>query len=427
MDVSEPKSAEPQLDIRSVLKLDEASHPKPSRRLLYWGAAILIVAAIAASVFVLWGDRPAVSYISEPVSRRDLTVIVNATGSVQPTNKVDISSELSGTVRRVFVDYNSKVKAGQPLAELDTDKLRATIENSRAKLGVARAQLAEAEATIVERKQDLERKQTLAARQVGTVQDLDTAKAAYDRALASRENARASINAAEADLHLNELNLSKAYIASPIDGVVLKRNVDPGQTVAVSLQAPVLFSIAEDLTQMEIQVDVDEADVGQVREGQSATFQVDAYPDRKFPATIRVVRYDSEVVQGVVTYKAVLSVNNSDLSLRPGMTATAAIVVNEVKDALVVPNAALRFVPAQRESSASRSLISRLTFSMPRFRPATPQQSTASNRTVWQLKETVPTAVPVTIGASDGKFTQIVSGDLSAGQAVIVDTAALRR
>jgi HlyD family secretion protein len=287
------------------------------------GLGALAVLAVV-SVFLRSGSGSERSFVVEPAKRSDLTVIITATGSVQPTNKVDISSELSGTVRTVFADHNSAVKVGEVLAELDTDKLKATLNSSRAKLLAARAKVRDAEVTLIEKKIAFERKQSLATSKVSSQQDLDTAKAANDRAAAGVESTKADVGVAEAEVVLNETNLAKARIVSPINGVVLKRSVDPGQTVASSLQAPVLFTIAEDLTQMEVQVDVDEADVGRVKEGQQGTFSVDAYPDRKFQARIRELRYGSEVVQGVVTYKAVLSTENPDLLLRPGMTATAA-------------------------------------------------------------------------------------------------------
>ena len=231
----------------------------------------------------------------------------------------------------------------------------------------------------------------------------------------------ADVEAAEADLRLNETNLAKARIISPINGVVLKRNVDPGQTVASTLQAPVLFSIAEDLKQMELQVDVDEADVGKVTVGQHANFSVDAFPDRKFPASIRLIRFASETIQGVVTYKAVLSIDNSELLLRPGMTATAEIKVTEIKDALLIPNAALRYTPTATDSTTSRSFLSRLLPGPPSFRPSSPQEQTGRNRTVWVLTNGEPTQVKIEIGSSDGKRTEVQNGELQVGQALIID------
>jgi len=341
---------------------------------------------------------------------------------VQPTNKVDISSELSGIVRKVHVDYNSHVKVGEVLAELDTDKLKATVESSRAHLAAAKAKVAEAEATVVQTQQDYLRQQRLAERNVKSTQDLEIAKAGYDRALAALDSARADVEAAAADLKLNETNLAKSRILSPIDGVVLMRNVDPGQVVASSLQAPVLFTIAEDLTKMEVQVDVDEADVGKVREGQRAVFSVDAYPERTFEATITQLRFGSEVVQGVVTYKAVLTADNPDLLLRPGMTATAEITVDKVQDVLTVSNEALRFTPPQTETQRdNRSFLMRLIPGRPRFRAPSSNVQTGPERQVWVLRDGKAVAVKVKVGVSDGKRTEVDGGGLKAGDAVIVD------
>ena len=416
-------------DIDEILGVGSGRGANEQRR------QFVIYGAIAAALLalVLWFVVPgrsgsALRYILEPASRGDLTVLVTATGSVQPTNKVDVSSELSGTVRKVYVDFNSEVKIGQILADLDTDKLVATVESSRARLAATRAKVEEAEATRVEKERDLVRKSALAEKKVVSALDLDTAKAAHERAVASLASARADVGVAEADLKLNETNLAKARITSPINGVVLKRNVDPGQTVASSLQAPVLFSIAEDLRQMEIQVDVDEADVGKVKEAQKATFSVDAYPEQKFTAQIREVRYGSEVVQGVVTYKAVLSTDNADLLLRPGMTATAEISVQRVEHALLVPNAAIRFTPPSNETAQrDGGLLQKILPGRPQFRPASRHEEGGHNRTVWLLRNGVPTAVPVAVGATDGKRTEVLKGELSAGQPVIVDAVAVKR
>lgn len=381
--------------------------------------------AVLALILLIWslsGTRNNVRYMTEPVTRGALIVVVTATGSVQPTKKVDVSSELSGTVRTVLVDYNSLVKADQPLAELDTDKLRATVASSRARLAAAKAKVADAEATVIEKQRDLARKRLLADKKVASTQDLDLAQASHDRAVAAKASAEADVGVAEADLRLNETNLTKASIVSPISGVVLKRNVDPGQTVASSLQAPVLFSIAEDLSQMELQVDVDEADVGKVQPGQKATFTVDAFPDRRFPASIRDVRYASETIQGVVTYKAVLTIDNAELLLRPGMTATAEIRVTEIADALLVPNAALRYSPASTVATTrQRSFLQRILPGRPPFREASKREDTTTSRTVWILRDGTPEASQITIGPSDGRNTQVIDGKLQPDQQLIVD------
>lgn len=393
-----------------------------------WPLAGVVLLSVTAGYWLSGDGASAVRYITAEAQRDNLTVIVTATGSVQPTKKVDVSSELSGTVRKVLVDYNSPVKAGQTLAELDTDKLSATLDSSRARLDTAKAKVAEGEATAIEKQRDLMRKRTLASKQFTSAHDLDIAQAAYERANAAVASARADVGVAEAELKLNQTNLAKACICSPIDGVILKRNVDPGQTVASSLQAPVLFSIAQDLRQMELQVDVDEADVGQVRVGQRATFTVDAFADRRFPATIRDVRYASEIIQGVVTYKAVLDIDNSELLLRPGMTATAEIRVTEIADALLVPNAALRYQPPSNTASARQpSLLRRIMPGPPQFRPAAPREETGAARTVWALQNGVPAPVKVTIGASDGKRTEIAAGDIKPGQQLVIDHAATKK
>ncbi|MFN3745871.1 MAG: efflux RND transporter periplasmic adaptor subunit [Hyphomicrobiaceae bacterium] len=412
--------------IRALLGLDGPRGGRFfDRKHVVWGGVVALVLLAVVVVVLRTGQGAKQTYVLEPVARSNLTVIVTATGSVQPTNKIDVSSELSGTVRSVFVDFNSPVKVGQVLAELDTDKLKATLNSARAKLASAKAKVLDAEATLTERKLIYERKAALVTSSVSSQQDLDSAKAAYDRAVAGVDIAKADVGMAEADIELNETNLIKSRIVSPINGIVLKRNVDPGQTVASTFQAPVLFTIAEDLTQMEVQVDVDEADVGKVREGQVGTFLVDAHPDRKFQARIRELRYGSEVVQGVVTYKAVLTTDNSDLLLRPGMTATAEIVVQQVTGALTVPNAALRYAPpAPSATGQSGGLLYRLRLvpGPPRFRPASQHEDSGTDRRVWMLKDGVPISVAVAVGVSDGTRTEILKGDIREGDGVIVDS-----
>jgi HlyD family secretion protein len=397
-------------------------------RKLVW---VAIAAALLIGAYGLWslrGNRGAVAYLTEPATRSNLTVIVTATGAAQPITQVNISSELSGTIRKVNVDYNSPVKTGQALAELDMDKLKASVESVRARLEAAKARVTDAAATIEERRGEYDRKVALVAKQAATDRDLQLAKAAYDRAVAQHRSAVAEVAVAEADLRLNEINLTKACICSPIDGVVLKRSVDPGQIVASSLQAPVLFVIAQDLRKMELQVDVDEADVGKVKIGQKASFSVDAYPNRKFPAAIRDIRYGSEIVQGVVTYKAVLSIDNSELMIRPGMTATAEIVVQQVNDALLVPNTALRFSPASTQAAGTnRSFLQRLLPGRPTFRPPSKQDESGPSRIVWVLRDGVPVSMPVAVGATDGRKTEILTGKIEPGQAIIVDEVATRR
>ncbi|MCS6877427.1 MAG: efflux RND transporter periplasmic adaptor subunit [Geminicoccaceae bacterium] len=382
-----------------------------------------------ATAVAFWLARPAggeIRWIAVPAKKGTLSVVVTATGTVQPRRLVEVSSELSGIVREVFVDFNSPVKKGQLLARLDTARLEARLASARARVQAARARVLEAEATLSERTRDLERKRELVGRRVAPPSELDVASAAFERARAALESAKADVAVAEAELRLVEVDLEKASILAPIDGVVLHRNVDPGQTVAATLQAPRLFTIAEDLAQMEVQVDVDEADVGRVRPGQPATFTVDAWPERRFSATIREVRFASELQAGVVTYKAILDVDNRDLALRPGMTATAEIAVQTVEDAVLVPNAALRFSPPLEERAERPGLLRALMPAMPRFRQPSPREETGPERTLWVLREGRPEPVRVEIGPTDGRET-VIRGGLEPGVRVVTEAVLPRR
>ncbi|OWV78919.1 hemolysin secretion protein D [Rhizobium sp. R635] len=381
---------------------------------------LVVVAAAAVAAYIYIGrGRSEVSYATQPVKRGDLTVLVTATGSVQPTEQVDISSELSGTVRDVNVDYNSAIKSGDVLAQLDTNKLEADVKSSRAKLNSAKANVAKANADLESASTSLERLKSLVRSNVSTQQSLDDATYKYDSAVAAKQINEAEVLASEADLQLAEVNLAKAKIVSPIDGVILTRSVNPGATVAASLSAPVLFTIAGDLKKMELQVDVDEADVGQIAVGQKAKFTVDAYPDRNFPAEIEQIRFASEVVNNVVTYKAVLSVDNADLLLRPGMTATADITVEAVKNTLMVANSALRYAPPQTETRG-RGIFG--LFGPPRQRRNAGPALTGTERRVWVLRNGRPASVVIQVGSSDGQFTQVVSGEIKENDAVVTDT-----
>ena len=311
----------------------------------WWG--LLVLPAL--------GRKPQpVKYTTQAARRGNLVVVVSATGTLEPVKKVDVGIEVSGTISKVEADYNDQVKVGQVLARLDTSRLEAQAQQNEAALQAAQAKVVQAQASVEEAQAQLarlNRVKELSGGKMPSQTDLDAAKANLARYKADEASAKASVAQAQAALNVNRTDLTKAVITSPINGVVLKRSVEPGQTVAATFQSPTLFTLAEDLTQMELQVDVDEADVGQVREGQEATFTVDAYPDRTFPARITQVRYGSQTVEGVVTYKTVLKVDNSSLALRPGMTATAVITVNKRGNVILVPNAAMRFVPTVKESA----------------------------------------------------------------------------
>lgn len=402
------------------------------------GVAVLALAAAGWWWFARGGAAtPALQYRTEPATTGPLTVSVSATGNLQPTNQVDVGSELSGTVDQVTVDVNDRVKKGQVLARLDTAKLEDAVARSAAALAQAEAQALQTQATVKESRANLARLQAvhrLSQGQVPAASELSSAEATLDRAVASEAGARAAVLQAQATLRSDRTNLAKAQIRSPIDGVVLARKVDPGQTVAASLQAPTLFTLAENLAQMQLEVNVDEADVGQVKPGQPAQFSVDAYPDRRYPAQIQRVSLGAQTANNVVSYLTTLKVDNADLSLRPGMTATADITTLAIPQALLVPNAALRWSPAAAApaAGASRSLVSSL---MPRppGGGARPQASSSQPRRggqqqVWVLgADGQPQAVAVTVGATDGRHTQVTGGALKAGDAVIVDSVQAKR
>lgn len=414
-----PQTSSETEELKAILA--SAARPRARWGLRVFGLAVLVGLAYAAYVWST--SSTTVSYATSEVKPGDLTVVVTATGSVEPTVQVDVSSEQSGTVREVLVDYNSEVRQGEVLARLDTDKLSADLKAKEAALASTRASVARARADEQSAKAKLDRLVSLVSSRVSTQQDLDTAEFTFQAASAARQSAEADVISAQAALEQAKLSLSKATIVSPIGGIVLARNVDPGATVAASLEAPTLFTIAGDLRKMELQVSIDEADVGQVAVGQTATFTVDAFPEKRFPATITSIRYAAETVNDVVTYKGILSVANDDLLLRQGMTATADIVVQSVSGALLIPNAALRYQPpaavaepASRGGSGVFSL-----FRPPRQAPAAPPEPKGSERTVWVLRNGAPVAVNIEIGASDGQNTVIAKGELKEDDLVITD------
>ena len=399
------------------------------RRPVVWGSAAAVLLALAGA-YAWQANRQAKaapSYVSEAVQRGNLTLSVSANGTLQPTRSVNIGSELSGTVRNVLVDVNDRVRKGQLLVELDTAKLNDQLTKSRAALSAAQAKVAQTVVTVKESQVSLARLEEVARLSGGKVPsktELDSARATLERAQADEASARASVIEAQAGVSSDATNLSKASIRSSIDGVVLTRTVEPGNAVAASLQAVTLLSVAEDLSKLRLQVNVDEADVGSVKVGQKASFTVSAYPSRKFPATITRVAYGSTTTENVVTYITYLEVDNSDLTLRPGMTATATITATERKDVLLVPNTALRYSPSSSagKAGASSSVVGSL---MPRMPGGTARKSAGTaaggNKQVWVLRDGVATAVPVQTGISDGRMTEVTAGELTADMRVITD------
>ena len=397
-----------QADIEKAVGL--ATQKAPATFLNRTWIAVGVGVLVLAGLWLWISNGPNLEFRSGTIVEQDMTITVTATGTLKPVNQVDVGAEISGLISEVLVTFNDIVKAGDPIARLDTDQLEATVVRGEASLVSAKAGLAEARATAKEAKTRRDRVANLAAKRTLSQQELDTAEAAYERAEAAVSNAEAQVTLAEAALKIDASNLEKAIIRSPIDGIVLDRQIEPGQTVASSFQTPVLFTLAEDLRRMELHVDVDEADVGQVTDGQNAQFTVDAYPDRNFSAVVNSVRNAAKTVDGVVTYEAVLDVNNDDLALRPGMTATSEITVKEIAKATTVPNGALRFSPPNLDVEK------------------TPIPETSDQQgIVWILQSGSPAPVRVDVGASDGRRTAITTDVLSAGDTVLLDVISAER
>lgn len=374
---------------------------KKRSRLRYIIPLVLILGTLAAWYLLGSSGKKKVSYETGKVTRQELVITVSATGNLEPTNTVDVGIEVSGTISEVDADYNQRVKKGEVLARLDTTRLAAQATNSRSALLVAKANLSESRVSLDDAKNELNRATKMYESTKGNYpsdKEMDALRYAYSRAKAAYDAAVARVAQAEAQLKSDEDNLKKAVVTSPFDGIVLDRKIEPGQTVAATLQTPVLFTLAEDLTQMEVVVSVDEADVGQVREGQKVTFTVDAYPGKTFHGEIAQVRLNSVIVSGVVTYETVVVVDNSELLLRPGMTASAEIITQTVPNTLVVPNAALRFVP-------------------PGEAIGTPGKG------IWTIgPEGKPRRLAVTAGETDGIVTAISGEGITEGMTVILNT-----
>ena len=425
-----------------------APPPRPwYRRPVYLVGLVVLVLLLLLLSRCFMGNAPA-GYATEPVRRDSLRVTVSATGNLQPTNEVQVGSEQSGLITQVFVDNNDRVAAGQPLARLDTARLNDALVQAQAQLASAEAQVATAEASAAQARATLARQEEVyrvSGHRVPAETELDTARADARRGVAGVRAAQAQVRQARAQVSSAQTNLSKATIYSPVNGVVLSRQIDPGQTVAASFQAPVLFTIAEDLSRMKLEVRVDEADVAQVHQGERATFTVDAYPGRTFPA--RVTRIDvganasgsttsgssasnaTSATGSVIAYTAVLAVDNPNLELRPGMTATAEIVTSERQNVLLVPNAALRWSPERDADNAKAGGVTSVL--VPRIgrrgRGGGREVSIGrgSRQTVYVLgADGNPQAVQVVVGESNGSETEITGGDLREGQEVITSRLA---
>jgi len=416
-------------DLAAVVQSGATNHTK--RNIIL----VIVILVTAIGGWLWWrsvekAKNRAPAYVTEPLTRGNISLVITATGNLYPTNEVVVGSELSGITLEVYVDFNDHVTKGQPLAKLDTSKLTEQTESSRAAVKAAQAKVVVAEATVTESQALLTRQQDLQKRSGGALPSeaaLDITIATAARARADLLSANASVGEAEAQVHINEYDLSKAIIKSPIDGVVLTRSIEPGQTVAASFTAPELFIIAEKLERMKLEVAIAEADIGRVAKGQSATFTVDAWPDRTYNATLSIVASGSVVTDNVVTYEADLEVNNDDLSLRPGMTATADIRVAESVNVLIVPAAALRFDPtvaAAATTSAKKSFVQSL-IPMPTRNRSRPEATGDDKKIglkaarIWVLRNGRAEPIVVKTGLTDGRHTEVTGEDLSEGLQII--------
>ncbi|GHV03901.1 hemolysin D [Campylobacterota bacterium] len=388
-------------------------YPTNSRK-KWWiiGAILLIICAgTYAAYFVGWfGKEEVISFVTVQPKRQDLKVAIQATGNLEPIHTVTVGIEVSGTLKEVLADYNDRVKKGAVLARLDTTKLESALLSSRAQLQVATANVESSRLAMEDAKLQIDRLTEIFESTNGAYpsqKEIDTARTAYERSLASLSGSRASLEQAKAEVATGEENLRKAVVVSPIDGIVLTRSIDVGQTVAASMQTPTLFTIAEDLSKMQVIVAVDEADVGEVRAGQGVAFSVNAYPNREFSGTVKQVRLGSQITNGVVTYDTVVEVDNADGLLRPGMTAQTSIVTKLVPNALVVPNAAFRFTPP---SDAAKTIME--------MRPGAGSKPIAGGR-LHILENGAPKEVRVKRGDSDGTVSAIESGEINENSQVI--------
>jgi HlyD family secretion protein len=362
-------------------------------------SGIIIVIAIAG--FILFrgnGNEP--KFRTDKIIRGDIEMAVTATGTVNPVTTVLVGTQVSGTIKELYVDFNSPVKKGQLIARIDPALFEAQVNQAKANFLSAKANLEKAGATLVDAKRTMDRNKELFSKNLVARSDLDTAETNYETANASVSAAKSQVAQTEAALNLAETNLRYTKIVSPVDGIVVSRNVDVGQTVAASFQTPTLFTIAQDLTKMQIDTSVDEADIGKIKVGQDVEFTVDAYPGITFKGKVRQVRNAPITVQNVVTYDVVINVDNPEFKLKPGMTANVSIIVSIKKDVLKIPNAALRFKPAEKGKTAAQ------------------QKGTG----VWILEQGELKRLPISIGISDGNYTELVSGGIKEGQELIVES-----
>lgn len=369
---------------------------------------ILIVMILGVAAFIFFRNKDSgLKYRTEKITKGDIETNVTATGAVNAVTTVLVGTQVSGTVKNIYVDFNSPVKKGQLIALIDPSIFETQVEQARANLFSAKANLEKAEASLVDAKRTFERNKQLYSKNLIARSDVDTAETNNETAKAQVSAAKAQVAQTGAALKNSQANLGYTRILSPVDGVVISRNVDVGQTVAASFQTPTLFTIAQDLTKMQINTNVGEADIGSMKVGLDVEFTVDAYPDITFKGRVWQVRNAPITIQNVVTYDVVIKMDNPELKLKPGMTANVSVIVSIKKDVLKIPNAALRFKPSEKSTGAP-----------PKGMGGTEKKGAG----VWILENNKPKRIKVVTGISDGNHTELVSGDIKEGQEVIVES-----
>ncbi len=392
-------------------------------------AALVIIGLFGAGAYYYFykGRQEAPKFKLEKAALRDIRSTVTATGSVNAVKTVMVGTQVSGTIKEIFVDYNSQVKKGQLLAKLDSSSLEAQVEQARANIAFAQANLEKAEVSLAEAKRNLDRSKILYEQNFIAKNDLEVAETNFKAAQAQVKAVKAQIDQGVGALKQAEVNLRYTNISSPVSGIVVSKNVDVGQTVAASFQTPTLFNIAEDLTQMQINASIVEADVGMIREEQPVEFTVDAYPDMQFRGQVTQIRNAPVTVQNVVTYDVIIRVANPDLKLKPGMTANTSIIVAKKEQVLAIPNAALRFRLQEKGAATERTPPTGAGRKEP---PAGRMEQPASGKRppldrgqgVWIMREGKPARVKLITGITDGNYSEVISGDLQEGQDIIVES-----
>lgn len=401
------------------------------KKAIAWIAAASVIGVGGAGWWQLSDSPKEPPYVTTPVQTASITQVVSSTGTLQAVVTVQVGSQVSGTIEKLFADFNTKVKAGQIVAQLNQDKFRAAEDQARANLLAAQSNIEKSKVGVADTLRTLERNRQLRTKDLMAQSDLDAAQAAYDAAVAQVEVNRAQAAQAQASLKQATVDLNNTVIRSPVDGLVISRNVDVGQTVAASLQAPTLFTIANDLARMEVHTNVDEADVGNVREAQEVTFTVDAFPSRRFRGRVHQVRNAPIVVQNVVTYVAVVRIDNKELLLKPGMTANVQFLVSRKEDVLTIPNMAMRFKPPEEKEEAQELLRRDQSRTAPKVgERRTSRQSAAGGSGVggggtrrariYLLKDDKAQPVEIQLGITDGSRTEVRSGDVKENDPVII-------